>query len=67
MPRQVIDWWRDVSWEFQYSNVAFFGGGLLGRKYAIVVSAGLIPDSLHFFDRIVLPRRPNTIVLYGGQ
>ncbi len=51
-----IRMWRSLAEDFPRQKVCNRGFG-----------GSTIPDSLHFFDRIVLPRRPNTIVLYAGD
>ena len=51
-----IRMWRSLAEDFPRQEVWNRGFG-----------GSTIPDSLHFFDRIVLPRRPTTIVLYAGD
>ena len=51
-----IRMWRSLAEDFPRQEVCNRGFG-----------GSTIPDSLHFFDRIVLPRRPTTIVLYAGD
>ena len=51
-----IRMWRSLAEDFPRQEVCNRGFG-----------GSTIPDSLHFFDRMVLPRRPDTIVLYAGD
>ena len=51
-----IRMWRSLAEDFPRQAVCNRGFG-----------GSTIPDSLHFFDRMVLPRRPDTIVLYAGD
>lgn len=41
----------------------FPGAGVVNRGFG----GSLLADSVHYFDRIVLPHKPRTVVLYGGD